>query len=839
MLEDIVDYNHSCNNGICNIPLLSSDNHNLINSDLFTSIPVNQGQLLDINFITTNTDNLFINQNREINSNFESNAIIAFDNNQYTENSNNLTDKALEQVYEYFSNLLNDSELATKLKLTFGDHYNKELAEQLITDFSQRNSSILPPVKIVSSETINGANGAYDTLNGLIYLSQEFVVANQDNSGAIASILLEEFGHFIDSRINKSDALGDEGEIFAALVQGKDLSAVELGQIKTDDDTATILLNGQEILIEQNNTLSTANYIGTLSSTRTFNDFVGNSDTNDYYKFYLSSNSNFSLTLSGMTADGDAQLLNSSGAVIQTSTANGSSNDSISRTLNTGYYYVRVYPSSGANTNYNLKLTANRVDNGGNSLSTANYIGNLDGTRIFNDYIGSSDTNDYYKFYLNETRNFSLTLSGMTADGDAQLLNSSGAVIQTSTGNGSSNDSISRTLNTGYYYVRVYPSSGANTNYNLNLTATSDWYTQNLLDSEIRSLTRTYAADGQLSRNDMIGIFRNAKDSNVISSYEFTDLQTIVSNASRFNMQNHVRVLSNKLVNGDLANQKYQGNTLGNLHAGSSATQMENLIGQWFLGLDRPSTTSSSYTYRYTSGSLFQNGISYQDIYQGMLGNCYILCGLSTTALNAPSTIQSMFIYNGDNTYTVRFYKNGVADYVTVDRYLPTDSSGYFVYAHQKDPSWGKYNNSTNELWVALAEKAYAQLNESGWIGQDNTNSYRGIEGGWSGDAIKHITGKNTGYQYLNNFNNLVNAVNADKFTTITSKEYDSQVASNVVPNHEYVITGYNSTTGKFTLFNPWGMNGGSSSNGEFKPGIIELTWTQLTASFQGWTSTV
>jgi hypothetical protein len=354
---------------------------------------------------------------------------------------------------------------------------------------------------------------------------------------------------------------------------------------------------------------------------------------------------------------------------------------------------------------------------------------------------------------------------------------------------------------------------------------TGDWFSQNIQDVELRTIARSKFTDGKLDRNEMISIFKDAEDGNTISNTELLDLRKLVTNASYLGIADYVKVLSNKLVNGDVANTK---SGIGNLSANSSASQMTSLIGKWFLGSDRPDT---SYTYQYASGSLFQNGVSYQDINQGSVGNCYLLAGLAATAFRSPSTIQNMFIDNGDNTYTVRFYNNGVADYVTVDRYLPTTSWGTFIYAHQSASDWGKYNSATNELWVALAEKAYAQLNESGWIGQDNTNSYAGISGGWEGAAIKQITGLSASYKSLN-FDSMVTAFTSGKFMTFASK--DSGVAANVAANHAYTVVGYNSTTQKFKLFNPWGVDNGSS-----KSGILELGWSELTASFSGWTHTV
>lgn len=348
-------------------------------------------------------------------------------------------------------------------------------------------------------------------------------------------------------------------------------------------------------------------------------------------------------------------------------------------------------------------------------------------------------------------------------------------------------------------------------------------------DAGLRRQVRASFQDGELDRNDMIDIFRKAEDGGVVNGREFNDLQRIVNNPSRFNMQDYVYVLSDKIVNGNLANTN---SGIGNLEAGSSATQMEDLIGKWFLGSDRPDV--GGYTYQYASGSLFQDGISYQDVNQGAVGDCYFLASLAATAFGSSSTIENMFIDNGDSTYTVRFYNQDTAeaDYVTVDSYLPTNGTGRFIYADSANSSSGYYDDPSNELWVALAEKAYAQINESGWLGQDNTNSYEGISGGYMAYALEHVTGSNASLANSLDFNSIVDAFNSGKLIGFCSKD-ETEVGSGIVPLHAYALTGYDSSTETFTLFNPWGIH-----SSYFTPGLLELTWSEITANFLYWDST-
>jgi subtilisin family serine protease len=221
-------------------------------------------------------------------------------------------------------------------------------------------------------------------------------------------------------------------------------------------------------MVVLDDTLGTATNLGALVGPRSVQGSVSSTDVNDYYRFDLSQTSSFSLTLNGLTANADVQLLNSSGGVIQSSTKSSTQAESISRSLNAGTYYVRVYRVGGS-PNYTLSLSA---DNAGNTLTTARNIGTLSSSRSFTDFVGSTDTNDYYRFDLSQSSNFSLSLNGLSADADVQLLNSSGTVLTSSANDGTTAESISSTLGTGTYYVRVFPYSGS-TNYNLTLAAAS------------------------------------------------------------------------------------------------------------------------------------------------------------------------------------------------------------------------------------------------------------------------------------------------------------------------------------------------------------------------------
>lgn len=359
------------------------------------------------------------------------------------------------------------------MNLAFGEGWDAAVVGDLARDWLTGDFSDLPPVEIRAGAEINGANGAFAAATDTIYLSSEFVAGNAGSPEAIVSVLLEETGHYIDSQINTSDAAGDEGAIFAIAVQGKEFDAAELQALKAEDDTATVMLDGKAILIEQDNTLSAARVITVGSTTTTYSDWVGTTDTNDYYRFSLSNNSNFNLTLNGLSADADVQLLDSSGTALQTSSNGGTTADTISRSLNAGTYYVRVYPYGSASTNYNLSLSAAPVYSIGSLSLNQTQSGSLSTTDRANPARTGSFSDDYRLSGFSAGQQVQLDMSSTAFDSYLQLVNeSTGQVIQFDDDSGGNNNSrLSFTAQSGVNYLVRATSYGSGSTGSYSLSA--------------------------------------------------------------------------------------------------------------------------------------------------------------------------------------------------------------------------------------------------------------------------------------------------------------------------------------------------------------------------------
>ena len=97
------------------------------------------------------------------------------------------------------------------------------------------------------------------------------------------------------------------------------------------------------------------------------------------------------------------------------------------------------------------------------------------------------------------------------------------------------------------------------------------------------------------------------------------------------------------------------------------------------------------------------NTLDVDNIRQGIIGNCYFLCVLSSFA-KRPEIYDKIFIdkkIKDNGLYKLRFIINGIPQIILVDDYFPTVNNK-FIFAQ-----------STNEFWVQLLEKAWAKVNLS------------------------------------------------------------------------------------------------------------------------------
>jgi hypothetical protein len=229
-------------------------------------------------------------------------------------------------------------------------------------------------------------------------------------------------------------------------------------------------------------------------------------------------------------------------------------------------------------------------------------------------------------------------------------------------------------------------------------------------------------------------------------------------------------------------------------------------------------------------GKLFVDGVNFDDVVQGSIGDCYMVGAFSAVAKANPDAIKNAIKENADGTYTVRFFEKSSYGamkpvQITIDGDLPQSSTGSARYGKSRESS---------ELWVGVLEKAYAQ-----WKG-----GYEAIgNGGYPGEVISALTGKSTSYssnKYSDAnviFNSIKNGAANSKPMTAPTHGKESGVdysGTGVYAWHVYTVLGATEEAGtKFVeLRNPWGSTE-PGSDGK-NDGIFKMKLEDFSKLYQG-----
>ncbi|MBM9521273.1 pre-peptidase C-terminal domain-containing protein, partial [Desulforhopalus vacuolatus] len=210
---------------------------------------------------------------------------------------------------------------------------------------------------------------------------------------------------------------------------------------------------------------------------------TGYAGENDFYTFVAQHPGTATIDLTGLSSAIDLRLLNSSGSRLDSSSSDGSSNESVSCNLTSGEtYYVKVDPYGNNTSDYNLSINTvaavNDIVNGttisggdaGNSRTGAAVVSlDSNGDASITGYAGD---NDFYTFVAQNPGTATIDLTGLSSAIDLRLLNSSGSRLDSSSSDGSSSESVSYNLISGEtYYVKVDPYGPSTSDYNLSINS--------------------------------------------------------------------------------------------------------------------------------------------------------------------------------------------------------------------------------------------------------------------------------------------------------------------------------------------------------------------------------
>jgi hypothetical protein len=205
------------------------------------------------------------------------------------------------------------------------------------------------------------------------------------------------------------------------------------------------------------------------------------------------------------------------------------------------------------------------------------------------------------------------------------------------------------------------------------------------------------------------------------------------------------------------------------------------------------------------------DAVSYNDIHQQQVGDCFLLGSLAAVARQDPQRIRDMVVDNGNGTYTVTFkerHGGGVLgsppQYVDVPITVTADFPGGLAgdgHAAPGDTGWG-----TAEIWPLVIEKAYGQyltcVEPYGEL--DRGGSSRRMLEMLTGRPVTSGTSMSIG-DSARGFDALLADFQAGKAIVVSTNDIEEKP---LVGDHAYAVSNvYRDANGNqwVELYNPWG----------------------------------
>jgi hypothetical protein len=246
--------------------------------------------------------------------------------------------------------------------------------------------------------------------------------------------------------------------------------------------------------------------------------------------------------------------------------------------------------------------------------------------------------------------------------------------------------------------------------------------------------------------------------------------------------------------------------------------------------------TGANNYHQFSNHPLFaSSGPSQFDVYQGALGDCWLLATLGSSAQTDQNSIRQTVVDLGDETYAVELG----GKYFRVDDDLPMRTS---TSTTPCEAGFGREGC----IWTPIVEKAYAfyRPNHGGF----STGSYSVLNGGFpkeafeaigcSGFVSKSFTGG------VGALNHIASELHLGKAVTVVIK---TPSTSSLVGNHVYMVEsvnyamiGHRRIAVSVVLRNPWGHDNKDFVNNTWASydgnddGMVTISANDLAASMWG-----
>ncbi|WP_102284248.1 C2 family cysteine protease [Ottowia massiliensis] len=255
------------------------------------------------------------------------------------------------------------------------------------------------------------------------------------------------------------------------------------------------------------------------------------------------------------------------------------------------------------------------------------------------------------------------------------------------------------------------------------------------------------------------------------------------------------------------------------------------------------------------------------DIQQDSIGDCYFLSAIGSIAEKNPQAIKDSISYDpATKSFTVRMYKKELVGFhvETKEVYINVTQAELNYNLSRKGGS--TIDNSVcknGAAWPMVLETAYAKMNDSNPADGLKEGFDKIGEGGWPGDAMFTVTGKEShtvsfssgfgsildGYPKLQQeavYQKVSGALAEGKPVTLSvhGESLLDQIMGkkdNLADNHAYMVTGIRKDANgeiMVTVRNPWANNndgeGIDSSNAEIEVKLSDLHASGTTSSLPG-----